>query len=59
MRPDALHYKHTNRKQIMIINKITIKFLGKKESMYRVLDDAGEVLQVFMTKEEAEAFING
>lgn len=41
----------------MIIDKITIKFLGKKETFYRILDAQGEVLRVFATKEEAQAHV--
>ncbi|WP_257721703.1 hypothetical protein [Variovorax sp. PAMC 28711] len=41
----------------MTIDKLTIKFLGKRETVYRILDEAGEVLRVFAEKEEAEAFL--
>lgn len=43
----------------MSINKLTIKFLGKKETVYRVLDKSGEVVQVFCSHEEADAYIKG
>lgn len=39
----------------LTIDKLTIKFLGKKETVYRVLDRAGEVVGVYSTKAEAEA----
>lgn len=39
----------------LILDKLTIKFLGKKETVYRLLDNNGEVVRVFATKEEAEA----
>ena len=55
----VLQYKHTNRKQTMILDTLRIKFLGKTGTVYRVLDKTGEVLRVFETKAEAEAFING
>jgi len=42
----------------MTISKITVKFLGKKESMFRVLDKAGEVLQVFCTQAEAQKWLD-
>lgn len=42
----------------MTINIIKIKFLGKTAAMYRILNSAGEVLQVFESKAEAEAYIN-
>lgn len=41
----------------MTINKFTIKFLGKKETVFRGLDENGEVVQVFATKAEAEAWL--
>lgn len=41
----------------MTISKITIKFLGKKETLYRALNANGEVLQVFSTQAEAEAWV--
>jgi len=41
----------------MTISKITMKFLGKSSSLFRVLDAAGEVLQVLETKQEAEDWI--
>jgi hypothetical protein len=42
----------------MTISTIRIKFLGKTATLFRVLDAAGEVLQVCETKAQAEAFIN-
>ena len=42
----------------MTISKMKIKFLGKVGTLYRVLDEAGEVLQVFETQQEAEEFVN-
>lgn len=41
----------------MKINPIKIKFLGKTNTLFRVLNAKGEVLQVLETKEEAEAWI--
>lgn len=41
----------------MTINTFNMKFLGKKITMFRVLDNNGEVLQVLETKEEAQAWI--
>lgn len=41
----------------MTISKMTIKFLGKKETIYRALNAKGEVVQVFADKEEAEAWL--
>ena len=40
----------------MNIDKLTIKFLGKKETVYRVFKD-GELIRIFTSKEEAEAFL--
>lgn len=40
----------------MTIDKITVKFLGKKETIFRAIQD-GEVVQVFETKAEAEAWV--
>jgi hypothetical protein len=40
----------------MTIAQITVKFLGKKAPMFQVIK-AGEVVQVFCTKEEAKAWI--
>ena len=42
----------------MTITKLTIKLFGNKETLYRVLDADGEVVQVFSTLEEAKAFAN-
>lgn len=39
----------------LILDKLTIKFLGKKLTFWRLLDQDGEVVRVFETKEEAEA----
>jgi hypothetical protein len=36
------------------ITAMTIKFLGKKETVYRLFKN-GELVRVFATKEEAEA----
>jgi transposase-like protein len=41
----------------LTIDKLTIKFLGKKETVYRLLDQAGEVVAVYATKAEAEAAV--
>ena len=41
----------------MTIDKITVKLLGQKLSLYRALDKDGEVIKVFETMEEAKAFI--
>ena len=41
----------------MTISKMTIKFLGQKCTVYRVLDKDGEVVQVFESLEEANAFV--
>ena len=41
----------------MSIDIITIKYMGKKESLFRVIDTEGEVLQVLCSKEEAEAWM--
>lgn len=41
----------------MKVTTMKIKFLGKTSTLYRVLDEAGEVLQVLESKEEAEAWI--
>lgn len=40
----------------MTISKIKIKFLGKTEFMFRAMS-AGQVVQVFSTQTEAEAWI--
>jgi hypothetical protein len=37
------------------IDTLTIKFLGKKLTFYRLLDQAGEVVSVHGSKDEAEA----
>jgi hypothetical protein len=39
----------------LIIDKLTMKFLGKKMAFWRLLDANGEVVRVFESKEEAEA----
>lgn len=41
----------------MSIDIITIKYMGNKESMFRVIDAEGEVLQVLCSKEEAEEWM--
>lgn len=41
----------------MTINAITIKLFGNKNTVFRVLNATGEVVQVLATKEEAEAWI--
>ena len=41
----------------MSIDIITIKYMGKKESLFRVIDAEGEVLQVLCSKEEAEEWM--
>ena len=41
----------------MTISPIRIKFLGKTATLFRVLDATGEVLRVYETKAEAEAFL--
>ena len=41
----------------MTINKMAIKFLGKKGIIFRVLDKNGEVLQVFTDLAEANEYI--
>lgn len=42
----------------LIIDKLTIKFLGKKVTVWRVLDAEGEVVKVACSKDEAQAFID-
>jgi len=42
----------------MTISKMTIKFLGKKETIYRALNVNGEVVRVFADKEEADAWLS-
>ena len=42
----------------MTITKMTIKFLGKKETVYRVLDASGEVLHVACSAEDAAAWVS-
>ena len=42
----------------MTIDKLTIKFMGKKETVFRVLDKDGEVLRCFETETEAQEWIN-
>ena len=41
----------------MTINKMTIKMLGQKCTVYRVIDQCGEVVRVFESLEEAQAFL--
>ena len=41
----------------MRVNKFSIKFFGKKVTVYRVLDARGNVLQVLETQEAAEQWI--
>lgn len=41
----------------MKVTAIKIKLFGKTETLFRVLDASGEVLQVLETREEAEAWI--
>jgi hypothetical protein len=41
----------------MKINEFKIKFLGKTEIMFRVLDARGEVVQVLETRAAAESWI--
>ena len=43
----------------MTINKFTLKVLGTKYTVYRVLVKDGEVLQVLDSHEEADAYIKG
>jgi hypothetical protein len=52
----VLQYIHTNRKQQMTINTTTVKFLGNKAQMFQVCK-GNEVVQVFCTREEAQAWI--
>ena len=48
--------RHKGEKK-MSIDIITIKYMGKKESLFRVIDAEGEVLQVLCSKEEAEEWM--
>jgi transposase-like protein len=41
----------------MKIDSIIIKLFGTKSTIYRVLDNSGEPLQVFETRAEAEAYV--
>jgi hypothetical protein len=41
----------------MTITAMTLKLLGKKETVYRVFSQQGELLAVFATRAEAEAFV--
>jgi hypothetical protein len=41
----------------LTIEKFTVKFLGKKETVWRVLDSEGEVVKVVCSEEEATAFV--
>ena len=54
MRRGAAQNRKVNK---MSIDIITIKYMGKKESLFRVIDAEGEVLQVLCTKEEAEEWM--
>ena len=54
MRRGAAQNRKVNKTSIDII---TIKFMGKKESLFRVIDAEGEVLQVLCSKEEAEEWM--
>lgn len=40
-----------------MIDSITFKLFGKKETVYRVLGASGEPVQVFGTRAEAEAYV--
>ena len=40
-----------------MINTYSIYVIDKKESLFRVIDAEGEVLQVLCTKEEAEEWM--
>lgn len=42
----------------MTINKMKIKLFGKVDTLYRVLDKDGEVLQVLETEKEAQEWID-
>jgi len=42
----------------MTITKMTIKFLGQKCTVYRVLDKNGEVIRICESLEEAKAFVS-
>ena len=54
MRRGAAQNRKVNK---MSIDIITIKYMGKKESLFRVIDAEGEVLQVLCSKEEAEEWM--
>jgi hypothetical protein len=41
----------------MKIDQIKIKQFGKAAAMFRTINAAGEVVQVFETREEAEAWV--
>ena len=41
------------------IEALTIKLLGKKDTVYRCYDSTGEMVHVFYEKSEAEAWMNG
>lgn len=43
--------------RIMTIDKLTFKLFGKKTTVYRALDENGEVVQVFETLEAAQAYV--
>lgn len=49
--------QHT-RGNKMTISKFKMKFLGKTEILFRVLDNNGEVLQVLETEQEAQEWIS-
>ena len=41
----------------MTITAMTIKLFGKKETVFRVFNQTGEIVGVFATKQEAQAFV--
>lgn len=41
------------------IEALTIKLLGKKDTVYRCYDSTGEMVHVFYEKSEAEAWLKG
>jgi transposase-like protein len=53
-----LSHQQRNGANKMTISKMTIKFLGKKETIYRALNVNGEVVRVFADKEEADAWLS-
>lgn len=42
----------------MTIDKITVKLFGKKETLYRAIDADGEVIRVFESPEDAQAWVD-